>query len=62
MEECAEKIRRYLDDEPARTRIAAAGQRRAVSCGYDNDTQLARVLDVVAELLPRIRAGSGQAQ
>ena len=62
MEECAEQIRRYLDDEPARTRIAAAGQRRAVSCGYDNDTQLARVLDVVAELQPRIRAGSGQAQ
>ncbi|MGO8720829.1 MAG: glycosyltransferase [Acidobacteriaceae bacterium] len=55
IEECAEKIRRYLDDEPARARIAAAGRRRAVTCGYDNDTQLSKVLDVVEELLPEIR-------
>jgi spore maturation protein CgeB len=44
IEECAEKIRRYLDDEPARARIAAAGQRRAVAGGYDNDTQMAKIL------------------
>ncbi len=57
IEECAEKCRRYLNDESARARIAAAGQRRAVACGYDNDTQLRKVLDVVNELLPEIRKG-----
>lgn len=57
IEECAEKIRRYLPDEAARTRIAAAGQRRAAACGYDNDTQLAKVMDVVQELVPMVRAG-----
>ncbi len=57
IEECAEKCRRYLQDESARTRIAAAGQRRAVSCGYDNDTQLANTLQVVEELLPQIQKG-----
>jgi hypothetical protein len=57
--ECAEKIRRYLNDEPARVRIAAAGRRRAVTCGYDNDSQLAKVLDVAEELLPEICAGRG---
>lgn len=58
VEECAEKIRRYLPDEATRTRIAAAGQRRAVDCGYDNDTQLRKVMKVVEELLlPEIRAG-----
>ncbi len=60
IEECAAKIHRYLNDEPARTRIAAAGQRRAVACGYDNDAQLAKVLDVVREFLPQIRAGREQ--
>jgi len=59
VEECAEKIRRYLPDEAARTRIAAAGQRRAVAFGYDNDTQLAKVIDVVEEVLPTVRAGRG---
>ncbi|MFZ0519363.1 MAG: glycosyltransferase, partial [Acidobacteriaceae bacterium] len=59
IEECAEKIHRYLNDEPARARIAAAGRRRAVTGGYDNDSQLAKVLDVVEELLPKIRAGRG---
>jgi spore maturation protein CgeB len=62
IEECAEKIRRYLNNEPARARIAAAGQRRAATCGYDNDSQLAKVMDGVEELLPEIRArrGSGK--
>jgi spore maturation protein CgeB len=55
IEECAEKCRLYLHDEPARTRIAAAGYRRAVACGYDNDTQLKKVLNAVTELLPEIR-------
>ncbi len=54
IEECAEKCRMYLEDESARARIAAAGQRRAVSCGYDNDTQLAKALHALEELLPEI--------
>lgn len=60
MEECAEKVRRYLPDEAARTRIAAAGQRRAAAGGYDNDTQLAKVMEVVRELAPQVCAGRSQ--
>ncbi len=55
IEECAQKCHLYLQDEAARTRIAAAGQRRAISCGYDNDTQLEKVLNIVMELLPEIQ-------
>jgi len=51
IEECAEKIRRYLKDEEARTRIAAAGQRRAVASGYDNDTQMRTVLGAMDRLV-----------
>lgn len=57
LEECAEKCRKYLHDEPARACIAAAGQRRAASCGYDNDSQLARVMQAVEEILPDVRRG-----
>jgi spore maturation protein CgeB len=57
IEECAEKCRLYLQDETARARIAAAGQRRAIADGYDNDTQLCKVLNVVMELLPEVRRG-----
>ena len=55
LEECAEKIARYLPDEAARTRIAWAGYRRAVRSGYDNDTQLARILVEVAPLITAVR-------
>lgn len=55
IKECAEKIRRYLPDEAARARIAAAGQRRAIACGYDNDTQLRKVMDAAVQLLPEVR-------
>ncbi|MEO6830515.1 MAG: glycosyltransferase [Acidobacteriaceae bacterium] len=57
LEECAEKCRFYLKDEAARKRIAAAGQKRAIACGYDNDTQLAKVLQVVEELAPSLQQG-----
>jgi spore maturation protein CgeB len=43
--ECAEKIRRYLPDEAARARIAAAGRERAVRSGYSNDVQMAKILE-----------------
>lgn len=53
VEECAAKIRRYLPDEAARTRIAAAGQRRAAASGYSNDGQVGKILERVRN----IRAG-----
>ncbi len=49
-DEMVEKIRRYLPDEVARERIAAAGHRRAVKDGYDNDTQVARILTKAREI------------
>ena len=51
IEECAEKIRSYLRNEEARTRIAAAGRRRAVASGYDNDTQMRVVLGTMDRLV-----------
>ncbi|HEX4581610.1 MAG TPA: glycosyltransferase [Acidobacteriaceae bacterium] len=50
-EECRAKIDRYLNNEPARARIAAAGQRRAQGSGYDNDSVLKGLLVRAAELL-----------
>ena len=50
-DECRAKIDRYLNDEPARAAIAAAGQRRAWTAGYDNDSVLRRLLGRAAELL-----------
>jgi hypothetical protein len=47
VEECAQKIRRYLLDESARTRIAAAGRQRAVGGGYGNDARLSVVFDYI---------------
>ncbi len=44
LEECAAKIRRYLPDEAARARIAAAGQVRAVRSRYSNDAQMELIL------------------
>ena len=51
LDECRAKIERYLSDEPARARIAAAGQKRAWSSGYDNDSVLRRLLTKAAEML-----------
>ena len=50
-DECRAKIERYLNDEPARAAIAAAGQRRAQVSGYDNDSVLRNLLGRAAELL-----------
>jgi spore maturation protein CgeB len=44
IEECADKIRYYLDHPAEREEIAASGCERAKLSGYDNDTQLSRVL------------------
>lgn len=45
VEECAEKCRFYLNRPDLREAIAARGHERAIRSGYDNDTQLARVLN-----------------
>jgi spore maturation protein CgeB len=49
-EELIAKIRRYLPDEAARTRIAAAGQARALRDGYYNDVQVGRIVDRAREI------------
>ncbi|WP_419806972.1 CgeB family protein [Terriglobus sp.] len=55
-DELVAKVRRYLPDEAARNRIALAGQRRAWSSGYDNDTQVRRILERIA---PRLATRNG---
>jgi spore maturation protein CgeB len=56
IEECVEKIERYLPDEASRAKIAAAGRARALRDGYDNDTQVEKIVERVRELLRRIAA------
>lgn len=45
VEECADKCRFYLGRPDLREAIGLRGRERAVRDGYDNDTQLARVLN-----------------
>jgi len=56
-DELAEKIRRYLPDEAARARIAAAGHARAVRDGYHNDRQVGLIMERARQIMERIRAG-----
>jgi len=49
-EECADKIRYYLEHPVEREEIARRGCERAKRSGYDNDTQLQRVLDRLDEM------------
>jgi hypothetical protein len=61
-DELAAKIRRYLPDEAARARIAAAGRERAARDGYHNDRQVGLIIERMRTILGRIRgarAGSG---
>jgi hypothetical protein len=44
VEECADKCRFYLKRPDLREAIARRGRERAVRSGYDNDTQLGRIL------------------
>jgi hypothetical protein len=44
LEECADKCRFYLEHPALRAAIAQKGRERGVRSGYDNDTQLARIL------------------
>lgn len=45
VEECADKARFYLDRPDLREAIGRRARERAVRSGYDNDTQLARILN-----------------
>jgi len=58
MEECVEKIRRYLPDEEARRRIAAAGRDRAERSGYHNDRQVGLIVERAREILERAKGVS----
>ena len=49
IEECVAKIRRYLPDEAARTRIGEAGRLRAERDGYHNDAQMALIVERLQE-------------
>jgi spore maturation protein CgeB len=58
-EELAAKIRRYLPDEAARARIAAAGRERAVRDGYHNDRQVGLIVERGRMILRRMRGDGG---
>jgi spore maturation protein CgeB len=45
VEECADKARFYLNRPDLRDAIGRRARERAVASGYDNDTQLARILN-----------------
>jgi spore maturation protein CgeB len=49
-EELKAKIERYLPDEEARQRIAAAGHARALRDGYHNDRQVALMMERVEQI------------
>jgi spore maturation protein CgeB len=53
-DECLQKIRLYLSDEPARARIAAAGQARAHRDGYHNDHQVGLILQRAGAIVSRL--------
>lgn len=55
VEECIALIRRYLPDEAARTRIAAAGHARAERDGYHNDRQVQIIVERLAAILPDVK-------
>lgn len=55
-EELVAQIRRYLPDEAARRRIAAAGRARAERDGYHNDRQVGLVLERMVALIPGVKS------
>ena len=54
-DELLAKIWRYLPDEAARARIAAAGQARAERDGYHNDRQVGLIVERMRAILRRMR-------
>lgn len=64
-DELVAKIRRYLPDEAARNRIAAAGNLRAARDGYHNDRQVQLIVERIESLLRKekslgVRSNSGK--
>ena len=59
-EECIALVRRYLPDEAARTRIAAAGHARAERDGCHNDRQMKLIIDRLQTILPQVKAAAGK--
>ena len=57
-QELKEKIERYLPDEAARTRIAAAGRARAERDGYHNDRQVGLIVERIERLRALAQAGA----
>jgi spore maturation protein CgeB len=57
-DELRAQIQRYLPDEAARNRIALAGQRRAWSSGYDNDTQVRHIVERLQSILEKQRGAT----
>jgi spore maturation protein CgeB len=58
-DELVEKIRRYLPDEAARTRIAAAGCARAARDGYHNDRQVGLIVERLEQIVTQVKAAAG---
>ena len=58
VDELVEKIRRYLPDEAARKRIAAAGRARAERSGYHNDRQVRPIVERVRQILAGASRGA----
>jgi spore maturation protein CgeB len=54
-DELVAKIRRYLPDEAARTRIAKAGNLRAARDGYHNDRQVQLIVERAQSLIQKSR-------
>jgi len=57
-EELVAKIRRYLPDEAARQRIAAAGCVRAARDGYYNDRQVELIVQRAQSILEKIKSSA----
>lgn len=57
-DELLAKIRRYLPDEASRNRIALAGMKRAWSSGYDNDTQVRKIVARAQDILNAKKGGA----
>ncbi len=53
LEDCVEKIRRWLPDEAGRARVAAAGRARALRDGYSNDAQVGKIIERVRGMLAK---------
>jgi spore maturation protein CgeB len=58
IDECVEKIRRYLPDEASRSRIAAAGRIRAARDGYHNDRQVGLIVERSKQIIEERVAGT----